>query len=356
MSVILRTGGKDHGGWKSIHVTRSLETISGAFSLGLTERWADGQTPRTIKNGERCTVLLDGETVITGYVDAVKPSYDSTSHTLDVEGRDATGDLVDCSAIHASGQWSGLTLDAIATILCKSFGITVKTQVSVGEAFKKFNLQQGETVHEAIERMCRLRAVLAIADRKGNLILTRAGTARAGTALVEGRNILSASGEFDYKERFSTVYVKGQTQGDDNTPGAVSTRGAGHASDKEITRYRPLLVMAEGQANAAQCQQRAQWEVAVRSGRSRRCTITVQGWRQDNGALWDINTLVPVNSPMLGVNTDMLISEVSYVLDESGQKTELTVVRKEAFELIRELEKPKGKRGRKKKDEEAFAL
>jgi prophage tail gpP-like protein len=360
----LSINGQANVGWKTIEVTRSMETLSGEFRLGLSDPWAVTEKVRQIFPGDSCKVRIGSSTILTGYVDEVNVSLDDKSHGLDVSGRDTTGDLVDCSAVHPTGQWSGLTLEAIATILCAPFGIKVRADVDTGAAFPKFAIQQGETVYEAIERMCRLRAVLAMADDQGGLLITRAKSIPSGITLKEGGLIKAIQGNFNARERFSTIYVKGQTQGDDNTPGQVSTKGLGSARDPEISRYRPLLVQAEGQATSSRCLDRARWEVAVRSGRSRKATITVQGWLNPNGQLWTVNTIVKVISATCGINANMLISELTFTVDDNGgQITQLTVVRPQAYQLLIEFELPpvKKKKGRKKnkkrkKDTEEFDL
>ena len=78
----LTIGDQHHEGWTSITVTRSLDTISGSFQLEVSERDPGALVPRAIRPGEACRVSLDGETVITGYVDAVAPSYDASAHTI----------------------------------------------------------------------------------------------------------------------------------------------------------------------------------------------------------------------------------------------------------------------------------
>ena len=325
-------------GWQSVSIERSLETISGGFELSVTERWSGQDSARQINEGDQCTVKIGSDVVITGYVDDVNPSFDSESHSLAIQGRDNTGDLVDCSTIISPGQWRGYKLEQIARALLAPFNVPIKVECDTGEAFKDFSIQQGETVFQAIERMCRLRAVLPISDGKGSLIITRAGSKRATTALVEGENILKADGNFSHKDRFSTVIVKGQTRGDQHTTPEVATKYKGMAFDPGIKRYRPLLVLAEGQANTKQCQDRAGWEIATRYGKATRINLTVQGWRQENGQLWEINTLVSVKSAILKINTDLLIVSTRMTLDDqSGTLTEMELVRPEAYQLIREI-------------------
>lgn len=344
MPVTIEINGTRFGGWERVRIDRSIETLSGAFSLGVSERWPGNESiSRGIKPGDRCVVRIDKDVVVSGYVDDVDPSLDAESHDIDISGRDNTSDLIDCSAIHKPGQWSKLRLEQIAQELIDPFkGITIKTQVDTGERFTKFALEPGETVHEAIMRMCKLRAVLAISDGLGNLIFTTAGKSKTNTALIEGKNIKSIQGHFSHLERFSEVHVKAQSQGSDHQKAAVTTGWKGTAKEPEIKRYRPLLVMAEGQANTKQCQERAAWEVATRSGKGTRINIQVAGWRQnktEGSPLWSINSLAWVQSDTLKIKQSLLIASVSFSLDESGGEiTDIELVKPDAYKLIREIE------------------
>lgn len=60
-------------------------------------------------------------------------------------------------------------------------------------------------------------------------------------------------------------------------------------------------------------------------------TIVVQGWLQPNGSLWPINALVRATVPRIGVDGDMLISQVEYTMGDGGQTTQLHLVRPDAF-------------------------
>lgn len=352
----LKVGGEVYGGWKSVRVTRGIEQLAGTFDLGLTERWSGQETSRPIKPGAACEVLVDGETLITGHVDEASPGYDKETHGISVSGRDLTGDLVDCSAIYRSGQWAGAKLDKIARDLCKPFGIEVVTEADVGKAFATWSLQEGESVFECLDRAARLRAVLLTSDTKGRLVITRAGSERMAAQLVEGENILSASGEFSWRERFSRITVKGQARGDDENSGATVAQASARSDDATIGRYRPLIVLAEDQEHAGSLKDRADWEKGVRMGRGTRATVTVQGWHATPGEMWLPNRLVRLVSPMLGADLDLLIVSVTYTLDESGTRTELSLTRPEAFALITgvkatRLDKAIKRRKAKKKDD-----
>lgn len=331
----LYVGTSIYGGWQRVSVTRSIEQIANGFELEVTERWPGQSASRPIRPGERCTLQIGSQTVITGYVDDTAPAYDKQAHSLSVRGRDATGYLVDCSAIHKTGQWANATLDRIAADLCAPFGIKVKVETDVGKPFSSYNIEESETAFECIERAARQKAVLLISDGDGNLVITRAGNKRAPTALVEGENILHASGNFSWKDRYSVITVKGQERADDFFYGDHAAGPSASIRDEAITNHRPLIVLAEAHGAGATLRDRATWERNVRMGRGNRATITVQGWQDGEGKLWQPNTLVSVTSPMLYLkNAEMLIVGCLHTLDSGGSRTALSIVQPEAFDLI----------------------
>lgn len=332
-NVELRVNGAFYGGWKSIRIERGIEQIAGTFELSVTDRWVEQSAVRQINPGQSCQVLIDQAVVITGYVDTVTPQYDKQQHTITVSGRDKTGDLVDCSAIHKSGQWSGRKLDQIAVDLCQPFGIKVFRNTDVGSAFNPFSIEESETVFECLERAARMKAVLLVSDGLGNLVLTRAGSGAPVAALTEGEDILAARGEFSWKDRYSRYVIKSQGIGNDDSSGPQVAHQQAESRDSAITRYRPLITLAEDQGTGATLSQRAQWERNVRMGRGNRATITVQGWASE-GNLWKPNTMVHLRSPMLYADADLLIASVVFMLDEQGTRTELQLVRREAFDLV----------------------
>lgn len=352
--VTLEVNNKAYGGWLSIEVTRSMESLSGSFSLGLTVKPSKNNPfPQGIKHGDACVVRIDEDIVVTGYVDKLHVSIDAESHEYNVSGRDKAGDLVDCSAINSPGSWKNQKLEAIATEIIHPFGIKIKAETDTGELFKDFALEQGETAFEAIERMCKLRGLLCISDRKGNLILTRAKTTKSASDLVEGINVLEASCEYDSKDQFNQITVKGQSQGNDHHNGKVVSQANATVKDSGIKRYRPRLILAEGQADNAKCKQRAEWERSVQEAKALKVSVKVQGWRQKNGALWEVNTVARVKIPSIFVEGEnLLISEVQYNLDENGTTTQLTLCNPDAFKVMPEAEKKKKEKRKRRKERE----
>ena len=330
--LTLTVGGRIYSGWESVEITRSVQAVAGGFQLAVTDRWAGQAMPWPIRCGDACVLAIDGETVINGYVDQVVPSFSGSQRGIRVKGRDRTGDLVDCSAMHSPGEWAGIGLKRLAAILCQPFGVSVSAEVDVGKPFAKFALQPGETAWEALERACRLRAVLATGDGDGGVLITRAGQQRARDDLVQGENILAGNATLDMTRRYSRYAVDAQNIGSDNAWGAAAAEIRGAATDAGVPRYRPLLVLAEGSADTATARQRAQWEATVRAARGAEARITVQGWSQQGGALWRPNQRVQVASDWLRIHGEMLIAAVTYRKDDTaGTTAELQLMRPDAL-------------------------
>jgi prophage tail gpP-like protein len=319
--VELKVAGRLFSSWKDVSVSRGIANPSGAFSLTYAERTNAGAPPEGIRPGMACEVLIGGETVINGFVDAPAPGFDSESRTLSVTGRDRTADLVDCSAMNSPGVWRGRTMAQIATDLIAPFGLAVEVRADAGAPFKAFAIQQGETVWEAIERLARFRGLLAVATPAGGVAFIRPGQRRAAFSLRQGVNLKAGQAEHDHSQRFSRYVVKGQSAGDDDVNGAAAAGPSAEATDPAVKRHRPLMVIAEEQATLASLTARAGWEANLRAAEGERVALTVQGWRDPAGAIWSADLVVPVFSPWLDIDGDQLIADVTFQLDGQGGST-----------------------------------
>jgi prophage tail gpP-like protein len=336
-SVRLVVGGSEFSGWLSVSVSAGIERQARDFSLSVTSRWPGGSdVPRRIRPGDACELYIGQDKVLTGWVDATPIRYDAQSVSVGVTGRSKTADLVDCSAIHSSGQWRGAKLERIAAALAQPYGVKVKTETATGAAFVEHAIQQGETVFESIDRMLGQRQILATDDADGCLVFASVGVDRADTALVLGENILSGDAALDYKDRFSEYRVKGQRAGDDSSFGTASSEAVGAATDTAAARKRVLVLKSSGQADAGRCRARAQYERAHRAARSLAAVYTVAGWRQADGSLWRPNLMVRVVDGLIGFDDDMLITETEYSLDDSGMTCRLRVAPKDGYLAARD--------------------
>jgi prophage tail gpP-like protein len=373
--VVLKVNGQAFSAWTGMTITRDLGDITGKFSLqyydaGRAVAAMPGvphaaPVPSPILRRQACTVALDSETVITGWIDGMEGEWTDTSLQTSVTGRDKTGDLADCAAAPTGpAEWRGVTLLQVAQQICAPFGIAVRAETDMGAPFARLALNPHETALSLLEKAARQRAVLVVSDGIGGLLLTTGGRTRAPADIRVGANAQRVKFHFDDARRFSDYYVKGQTEraagaragkgpplGHDAVPvptfsplpasaKAVEAGGiqmTGHAVDKEVTRWRPSVVMTRTQSGASTCQQQAEWKARVARGLSTGLTYTVLDWRAGAGhALWKPNTVARVFDPWAGIDDDMLIRGVCYRITDKGILTDLSIVGVTAFDRIDE--------------------
>jgi prophage tail gpP-like protein len=330
-AISIQIDGLDYSGWTSVRLRRSMETLCGQFTMTTVDRWSLSNQDWVIYPGKFCRINIGNETLLEGYVDQVNPTISANNHTISVIGRDATADLVDCSAPDDPGTWNNVTLLQLATAMADPYGINVRSEVGLGSKFTKFSVQAGESVFDSLQRAAQKRHVLLLTGRVGNLIITNTGSEVAFDRLVMGENVLTASGGFDYTNRFSEYVVKGQSRSVGSGWTSSSVKVSGEAEDEEVTRYRQKIIKATGISSTKDAQNQAAWEANVRAGKSFKATVDVVGFRQTNGDLWEINRIVNVDIPELLLHGSMLLSAIEYRQSESGSTCALELTRPDAY-------------------------
>lgn len=215
------------------------------------------------------------------------------------------------------------SVDGIAAVVPPVYGVdpyvlkgAAFTTLQTGAAVVGHTVQPGETVIESVARLAEKRGLLVTDDALGRLVLTRAGTGLATTAIVRGGNVIGGGAMFDASKVFSEYAVRGQRVGTDSDFGESCVNPLGTATDPGIVRFRRLALHSESHSSAADCKKEAQWEAASRLGKSCVGTYKVRGWRQDDGTLWRPNLLVEVRDPFCGLFGQMLIVGVTYSITE----------------------------------------
>jgi prophage tail gpP-like protein len=366
----LTVNGRRYERWEEIRVTREIDRMCTDFNIAVSERFLAGAADFPLAPFMPCTVAIGGDVVLTGYIDNYLPEVEADRHTVRITGRSKTEDIIDCTPDIQGGQFAGYKLDAIARAIGQSVGkpypIDVVVEVDVGDSFPDATIERHETGFAFLERLCRLRSVLATDDEQGRLVLTRAGGKRTTDMLLQGPggNVQWAAGVFSGARRFSHYKVRAQQTVHGSTSpsqswqdvqsgfaGAASadeggeddfaeegdavatdaqvpvlTEVEGTATDPGVPRYRPHVMMGESARDGPGAMRRAVWQAKYNAARGTQARIIVSGWRQSDGSLWRINHLVPVRIPFLSLEMELLIAGVTYGLDGNrGRHTELTV-------------------------------
>jgi len=333
----VRVDGRTFTGWTELELDRSLEAATGSFRLQFP---TDLARPIPVLPYQRVEVSFEDDLVATGYVDTLDATSSRGSRTATISGRDVTADLVDSSALEPF-ELAGVNLFELATRLADPFGIDVVARATnILEPFPTFRITPGEKAFAALERAARLRGVLIFTTGDGRLALEAPGIAGlAGVPLVEDPekgNILEAKLAFSSVDRFQTYLVRGQAVGNADAFGLVASAVEGTATDPEVDRYRPLLVVAPQTVSIESAEELARWEATVRAARAARVEVQVQGVRQEprpGSPLWRVNQRVRTRIPTLQVDAQLLVNRVRYSRSRgSGTRTTLELVRRDAYD------------------------
>lgn len=306
--VTLEVGGLPYHNWATSTITAGALEATRSFTLTATEVIGPILNPWIFVPGTPVKLRVDGEVVIDGYIEIYSPNLMETDHPIGVSGRSKSCDFVDCSAIYTPGQWQNKTPLEIAQDLDK-FGVGFSTDQELKKV-PKFAIQQGETAHAAISRLLQSQKLFMQGMADGSIMITRAGEKRMSGAIVEGVNGTQIQAKLDFTKRFSDYIYKGQKS---SGTGADSTEIEESVKDEAVTRYRPLLVLDQSDAEKQTAKERAQAEKDRRVGESISASATIPGWRTAvvAGELWKPNYLVYTHSPSDKLSQDMVIKRMT---------------------------------------------
>jgi len=344
--IVLKIKGKEFSGWKTLEVNQSIDQLASYFAFEYTEKdWLE----QGFAMGDPAVVSLNNNRLLTGYVEEIDKSYTDTSHSLQIRGRDALGDLIDCSFYQEgkSGEWKNLTVKRLIEALIAQFNIQLSVDSSVASALSQtkhsFEVRQGDTIADSLMRLAREFAFLPVSYGDGKLTVTRAGrNRRAVTAIEKGKNVKSGSSLQSNIDRFSVYVVKGSNTGDVLHEIASYTAPVAKVIDSLIERHRPLVIIHEDKTTTAKCKDRAKWESMIRAGKSRSFNYKVQGWLQEDGTPWPVNAMYHIRDDVLNVNGEYLCNQLSFRLDSDGANTSFSFVDRDTYELIEQPEKISG--------------
>lgn len=330
MTVKLIVGGEAFETWTDVSLRYALESLAQEFSLN----YVSDEGEISIPVGESCEIkTLDDLSLLRGFVDEVDETYDGGSHQLSCSGRSESGDLVDCSAVVAGGQWRNTTLQTIIADLLRPYGQTFYAEgVDPTTNVRQFAVQEGETVHECLERLGKVYGFLVSAGPSGGVAAVTPGSRRTETVIERGVNVARGQYHSSILDRFSEYSVVAQQSGDANIWGKSAAHVRATVKDDGVGRHRPFRIIAEAQMSRAEAEKRAKLERNVRYGRSERWTYEVITWRTKEG-VWTPNQLVTVRDAQLRVDEELLISAVELSFGDDGELAVLELVRPEAYDV-----------------------
>jgi prophage tail gpP-like protein len=272
-------------------------------------------------------------------------------------------DLQDSSALHVDGggAWKGANLLQIANDLVAPFGMETQLgdaalgsayplgpqtlaelSARVAKPFRRFAIEPGERVAATLKRLADERGLMFVPTPAGGLAITLSGSVKLLRPLRRGVNLPAGwVRRGDWRDRYSDYIVVGHAAGDSFYNGAKAQAGRGEATDDQVERYRPIVIVHDGSSSGDAFEARARWERNRRAGTALEFSGPVETWVHDD-AVWQPNRIVPLVHPAIGANDDLLISDVELTYDlERGDQGKLTLVHRGAYDPLQKPAKKK---------------
>jgi len=355
MTMLLEVNGVQYDNFTAASCEIRLDALSNTFGF---EAVAAEGAALPFKGGEACRVIVNGRAVLTGFIEVVEVTYDAGDHTILVQGRDKTGDLLDSTLSGFELRSESLTLKQIIEKAIDEIGSDIKVIEEVTtEVFNPAEdvvaAEPGMNAFDFIEKYSRKRQVLLTSDGDGNVVITD-GSAQTAVGSIQhiigasDNNVLASSFSFDTTGRFNVYKFASQLN-----PFALNSAGdiglesvvdqSGRVFDPEVRIGRQLVLIAEAPNSDDQNVARAKWEANIRKARGLVYAVTVPGFQVDptdpTSDLWQINKLYQIVDDYLGKSEPMLCNSVTFTLDTlGGELTSLAFVDEKAYSL--DLAKP----------------
>jgi prophage tail gpP-like protein len=309
-------------GFERVTVTAKFSDACRAFHLHIAAENGPYASRAAFAAGVPISILLSGSPVLTGYVDRYQPRLAQHSRaSIDVAGRSRAQDFVDSSALHATGEFKNKTPAEIGRELDR-FGVGVATDQAL-ERVALYRLTPGESPFRAVEKLCRAQGVWCSGQPDGSILITVAGRAR-NAPIIEGVNLLEGRADHNWANRHSDVIVRGQRpHGHSQENLEIEAK----AKDAALGRYRPVCVIEDCDTSPARARKRAAHRRDSEAGNALKASVTVQGFHDEAGALWQPGSLTFLESPFLAIAQDMAIEQAEYSQDRhAGTLTKLSLV------------------------------
>jgi prophage tail gpP-like protein len=330
-------------GWTNINIEKSLENLSGSFSLGMTQLFNTDNVINgfTAKEGDGCIITIDDNIILTGFIDNLDIGYSADSHSIQVSGRDKASDLIDSSLIGNSDLNAPYDAQQLVEHILRLLGLNLEVFLTTGTDIiynEDFDSGAGKNAWEQLDKYLQKKSLFATTDVAGDINLFRGSFGQTNQSLfhlIQGgnvNNILRGNKTSSINQRFNKISVLSQSS-------SLTSRGNfynqnGTAIDSTIRTTKQLEIVSNASMTSAECQDLADFQKNIRQARGSSYTYDIQGFRQINGDLWLPNYEIYVKDEFYGIADNFLIKKVNLRRDlENGSITTLTLVDKLAYTL-----------------------
>jgi len=344
MSLEISVNNQKYDGFITAIVSRSLDTISGAFSF--TTSTLSGDYP--LKKGDLIQIYVDNQIVLTGYIYRISVRGSKDGTTVTISGRDITGDLIDSSVpASARNQKGDVPMVRLCETVISGLGLDIKVVDEIGD-IKPFGNDDIEAANtggncaDFLLSFARKRQVYLKTSPAGELVLFRPSGKIASTRLqnIPGNphnNMVVSAFEDNSDERFYKYIVRSQ-----DNPAASSSmftdsaavNRIGEAFDHDIRPGRIYEEIASESLTKDECKQRATELANLRRTQGVKYTVNLDGLTQSDGNLWGLGEWLIINDKDAHMEGYFTIRSWKLTADvQGGENSELILALPDAFQV-----------------------
>ena len=303
--------------------------------------------------GDGCSIYVADQRVLSGNIEIITGTGSSDASSIDISGRDKTGDIVDSSIGSLDDISSPISFKNVIERIIAHIGADIdvvdNTDPPEDSLFNPgIDLaapEKGDNAFEYLEKLARHKRLLMSSDDEGRVIIQRNVGIDIDAHINnikdgQSNNVLMYQFNFDHTTRFNRYESIGNSNaGLLKSILSIATtsevvKKTGVHFDVRIREGRQHVIVSESPGTAIEQQERAQWEANIRKARSRTYNVTVAGHKNQTGDLWTPNTIVKVVDQNANINDRLLINSVTYKLDgTNGRTTAMTLINRDAYTI-----------------------
>lgn len=332
-----------------VNASATLSLVSMANDFSFTASAVDGFPP--FKQGDLVEVSVNDVKKITGYIEQVSGSDREGSHTVNYSGRDKTGDFID-STMNVIGEIKAsesLTLKKIIEIVIAHLGLDLKVIDTYNP--KAFNQAEdivkpdiGASAFEFVMAYARKRQALLSSDADGNIVITQSLPIDSDAILQSifesnSNNILSQDWEIDSTQTFNKYIYRGQLDplalnfAGDSGSVSIEAQG-GEVTNSDVRAGRQKVVVESESYSDGQLKDRAKWSKQIADSNQTKFNCVSKDHVNSEGALWQENSLVQINSDSANISRKMLLNTLIFSEGEGEPTvTQLSFVEQNVYTI-----------------------
>jgi len=328
-NITLKVGGKAFKNWLSYKVDADMYAAAGAFAFEAARPDID------IADGAACTLLVNGETVMTGYIDKSVREVAKDKNRLELHGRDTMGAVVDWRSIKQD-DLINKDLKTIAQSLLTQIPVVSLKQLryssSVSSNLKDMVIPSlpstyGRSVCEILRDIADKFGLLFFSLPDGTLCFTapkREGAAKYSITMRKdgkGNNVTQGKLSKDLTRRYKQIKIMGERYA--GAMPATEAPSKTHVDNTYPKTALPKVMGIPDDTPAAFMDARLRLVVSQQRHQGFVAEYTVPG-HTNNGKLWTINQFCHVEDDTNGMHGDFLVIGRTFSLTrEDGVTTQL---------------------------------